>query len=489
MRKLYIISLLTGIGLFISSCNKWLDLQPQDGITKAEFWKTKEDVRAALMGVYSSLNGGSVEAKIFIWGELRADMVGVTSYTAEDYRLVKNMNTLSTNVIATWDPLYAVINNCNLLIDFAPEAKAADPTFSEKEYNSYMAEALTVRSMLYFYLIRTFKEIPLKLKGSYKDTDVVTIGQTPAATVLAQIEADLLKAQALLPENHAEVSALFTNVNASNTGRITKAAATTLLAEVYLWNEDYDKAGVELDKVLNMSRFRLLGRSNASIFDGTTAETIFEISHKDSRANPMYSLVVDARKPYVAATDIINADIFPANMEIDVDLVDSRGEGYMYSSGGTIWKYGAENPSYYNFQIYRISDVMLMKAEVLAEQGKGAEALSILHTLRDARGAIQASDPEVGPNDTEDIIRFVFNERAREFSFEGKRWFDLLRLAKKNNYSNIDVLIDVITKIVDSSVQQSAINKIRDFDSHYLPIYEDELFKDGQLVQNPFYLK
>lgn len=489
MKNTYILGLITIVSLFMSSCSKWLDLQPQDGITKAEFWKTKEDVRAGLMGIYSSLNSGTVESKIFLWGELRADMVSVTSYATEDYRLVKNMNTLSTNAISTWNPLYTVINNCNLLIDFAPDAKTADPTFTDHDYNSYVGEALTVRSLLYFYLIRTFKEIPLKLKGSYKDTDVVNIGQSTADVVLKQIEADLLKAQSMLPDNHVNVSESFTNISASNTARITKAAATTLLAEVYLWKEEYAKAGVELDKVLNMSRFKMLGRSSINIFDGTTAETIFEISHKDSKANPMYSLVVDGRKPYAAATDIINSDIFPPNMEIDVNLVDSRGEGYLYSSNGTIWKYGSENPSYYNYQIYRISDVILMKAEVLAEQGNGVEALALLNSVREARGAIAASDAIVTSDDLEGIIRFIFAERAREFCFEGKRWYDLLRLAKKDNYSNLDVLIDVVTKVVDASVQQSAINKIRDYNSHYLPIYEDELFKDPLLVQNPFYLK
>src|SRR5690606_1575454 len=137
MRKIYIVSLLTLFGVVMTSCNKWFDLQPQDGITKVEFWKTKEDVRAALMGIYSALNAGPVETKIFIWGELRADMVDVSSYALDDYRLVKNYNILSTNDISNWAAMYSVINSCNLLIDFAPDAKTSDPTFTDNEYNSY----------------------------------------------------------------------------------------------------------------------------------------------------------------------------------------------------------------------------------------------------------------------------------------------------------------------------------------------------------------
>lgn len=488
MRKIYIVGLLTLLGFVATSCNKWLDLQPQDGITKTEFWKTKEDVRAALMGIYSSLNAGPVETKIFIWGEVRADMVDITSYAAEDYRLVKNYNTLSTNDISNWGALYGVINNCNLLIDFAPDAKENDPTFTEAEYNSYVGEALTIRSLLYFYLIRTFKEIPLKLNGSYKDTDVQNIGQVNADQVLSQLEQDLKKAQTLVPDYHVAPANNF-SVNPSNTGRISKPAVHMLLAELYMWKEQYAAAETELDKVLTSNRYHLIGRMASNSFDVANAETIFEISHKDSRANPLTPLVHIGRIPYIAYTEVIDMDFFPPNLQVDMDKYDSRGEGVLYRSNGMILKYGNETPSFYNFPIFRVSDALLLKAEAAAEQGRGAEALQLLYQLRDSRGAIEASNRQVNESDLDDIILFIFEERAREFCFEGKRWFDVLRLAKKDNYANLNVIIDVITKIVDSSVQQSALNKVRDVNSHYLPIHEEELFKDNKLVQNPFYLK
>ncbi|MFD1768680.1 RagB/SusD family nutrient uptake outer membrane protein [Sphingobacterium suaedae] len=489
MKKTLIILKLVILTVSISSCSKWLDLQPQDGITKNEFWKTKEDVRAALFGIYSSLNSGGVEERIFLWGELRADMVGVTSYAIDDYRLVKNYNTLSTNQLADWSAMYTAINNCNLLIDFAPEAKAADPTFTDSEYNSYVGEALAVRSLLYFYLVRTFRDIPLKLKGSYKDTDVESVGQANAAQVLEQLINDLKRAQEMVPDYHVPPSGANLVINASNTGRITKPAVTTLLADVYLWNEEYDKAEAEANKVLVSNRYRLLGEASRAIFDGGTAETIFEISHKESIENPMYPLVVDPRRRYVAAVEIVNSDVFPPNTETDLDLTDSRGEGILYTSSGAIVKHGTETPDYFNFQIYRISDAMLIQAEAIAEQGRGAEALQILNTLRSARGALKSTERAVSETDTDGIVRYIIEEKARELSFEGKRWFDLLRLAKKDNYANLDVILEIVSKVVDASVQQSAIAKARDVDSHYLPILEDELFKDGQLQQNPFYLK
>jgi hypothetical protein len=485
MKKILLISIVALSSIAFSSCSKWLDLQPQDGITRAEFWKTKEDVRAAVFGIYSSLNAGAVEERLFSWGELRGDLIGLTTYASDDNRLVKNYNILSTNVISDWSAVYTAINDCNLLLDFAPLAKTADPTFGDAEYNSYGGVGVGVGCLVFFFLVRTFRDIPLKLKGTSTDTDIVSVGQSSESQVLKQIEADLIQAQTWVPEYHEQAI----GYNASNTGRITKPAVTAMLADVYLWMEEYSKAEIETNKILNNNRYALVSNAWTSIFDGGTTETIFEISHKASRENPMFPLVINPRRPYMANVEILNAEIFPSNTETDVDLRDNRSEGYLYTSDGIVLKYGLETPDYFNFQIYRIADVMLMKAEALAELGKGAEALQIIKELRAKRKALQATDAAVDEGDLDGIIEYIFQERARELTFEGKRWFDLLRLAKKDNYSNLNILVDLITKTVDANVQQSAISKVRNTDSHYLPIAETELFKDPQLKQNPFYLK
>ncbi|WP_159727332.1 RagB/SusD family nutrient uptake outer membrane protein [Sphingobacterium sp. 18053] len=485
MKRTILWSLVAAGSILLNSCNKWLDLQPQDGITRAEFWKTKEDVHAALIGIYSSLNSGPVEQQLFTWGELRADLVGLTSYATDDNRLVKNYNILSTNVIADWSAIYTAINNCNLLIDYAGQAKLADPTFTEAEYNTDLGEALAVRSFLYFYLVRTFRDTPLKLKGTSKDTDIVSVGQSTGDEVLKQIEKDLLQALDWIPEYHVNTS----GYNATNAGRVTRPAVRAMLADVYLWLEQYDKVEEQTAKILETGRYSLIGAALPEIFDGGTMETIWELSHKNSSENPMYNIGVTARRPFTANVDILNNEIFPSNEGTDIDLFDSRGEGILYGMSGDLRKYGTESPDYYNFQLYRVSDVMLMRAEALAELGRGTEALALLEDLRIKRKAIRATDPNIEATDLEGIILFVFAERARELTFEGKRWFDLLRLAKKDNYANINVLVDLVTKVVDANVRQSAINKVRDVDSHYLPILETELFKDKQLKQNPFYLK
>lgn len=470
--------------ILTTSCNKWLDLSPQDGITKQEFWKTKEDVKAALNGIYSSIIDGGVEQRILIWGEIRADMVEVTNLASEDLKQIRNSNILSTNGVSDWSALYRVINNCNLLIDFAGEAKRLDPTFSDLLYNSYVGEALTLRSLMYFYLVRSFRDVPLKLNGSYKDNDIKELGKSTDKVIIAQIIKDLIEADKLVPQKHG-------NNNAINKGRVTNYAVNALLADVYLWNEEYDNAIAAADKVLINSEYSLINASGGwfeSVFEnGSSSETILEFNHRESVSNSLYNLLVPSNRT-LTISEFLNSEIFIPNSTVDVELSDGRGSNF-YNGTGTITKYGTDNPSFYNFQVYRVSDVMLIKAESLNQVNRHSEALNIVKNIRDNREAIEATNLQINDDDKGGIDQFILEERAREFAFEGKRWFDLLRNAKRDNYSNLNILIELITRITDSSVQQSAVNKIRDLDSHYFPISEGELFSDTKLVQNPFYIK
>ena len=86
------------------SCKKWLDLQPTDGITGAKYWKTKEQVQAAVTGCYASLLGSPTGSRslvdlLFLWGELRADMLATTTVTPGEQVDIMNVNIFPTNSI------------------------------------------------------------------------------------------------------------------------------------------------------------------------------------------------------------------------------------------------------------------------------------------------------------------------------------------------------------------------------------------------------
>jgi hypothetical protein len=191
------------------SCKKWLDLQPQDGLTGAEYWKTKEQVQAAVTGCYASLTGSATGSRsaaesFFLWGELRADMIASTLGTTNEQIDVINVNILPTNSIANWRGIYETINYCNTVIDFAPGVLAQDATFSQSALDRSIAEAKAIRALMYFYLVRTFDEVPLKLKATASDKDIVALAKSPQSEVLAQVLKDLNEAESFAVRDYGD---------------------------------------------------------------------------------------------------------------------------------------------------------------------------------------------------------------------------------------------------------------------------------------------
>jgi hypothetical protein len=71
---------------FQLSCEKWMELIPPEGLIREEFWKTKEDVEAVVMGAYESFGG--MDELLFKFGEMRADMVKGDVYQSDAERKI-----------------------------------------------------------------------------------------------------------------------------------------------------------------------------------------------------------------------------------------------------------------------------------------------------------------------------------------------------------------------------------------------------------------
>ena len=478
------------------SCKKWLDLQPQDGLTRAEYWKTKEQVQAAVTGCYASLTGSATGSRnaaetFFLWGELRADMITSTLATTNEQIDVINVNMLPTNSIANWRGLYETINFCNTVIDLAPGVLTQDPTFTQASLDGAVSEAKTIRALMYFYLVRTFDEVPLKTKATASDKDIIDIPKSLQSVVLEQVLKDLNIAELYAVKDYGD--------RANNKGRITKAAINAIQADVYLWQEKYAECVAACNKIINTNSFGLIDGSNAGIWfntlyvNGNSNESIFELQFDNQKLNTFYPLFNANRK--FLANPIVMDEIYTVDFS-DPTKADIRADGAsVRSTDQLIWKYvglnnttaRAAEESYAHWIMYRYADVLLIKAEAQNQLGNGQEALDIINLIRARARALVSTAANPAPGDKVGVADYVLKERAREFAFEGKRWFDLLRNARRNNYQRLDLLLDVIAGTVPANRQQSAIAKFKDKNAHYLPIYSYELITNKALVQNPFY--
>lgn len=480
------------------SCDNYLDLKPEDGTIREEFWQTKEDIQAAVIGIYSSMlntppseSDRTLAEYIFMYGELRADMVSPGGFMVDEQLDMLTSNILPSNSFTSWSQFYRIINYCNTVIDLAPAVLENDPTLTQTQLNNYLSEALAIRAYLYFTLARSFKDVPLKLEATLSDTDNFQLPVTSQDEVFNQVVADLIKAEGFAVEDY--------EIDAENKGRITKNAINAMLTDVYLWQANYDAALTTADKVINSGYFSLIDAATTNqwfttVFArGNSTESIFELQYTTQNTNPFYSIFLQ-RPQYLAAPSVLEG-VFGVDFE-DAENKDVRGErASMVPGTNEIYKYTGLNEdqrkslseSDTHWFVYRYADVLLMKAEALNELNRGSEALDIIADIREKRLAIQLTEEQLGVDDTEGIRLYILAERSRELAFEGKRWFDLLRNARKENYAYLDILLAVALQSAPANQQQSIIAKMKDSNSHYLPINENELFTNKQLVQNPFY--
>jgi hypothetical protein len=481
--------------VFLVSCTKRLEQKPSDGIIREDYWKTKEQVKAAVIGCYGSLlgdptgSGTALPELLFLWGELRADMLGPSLGTSAAQFEIMNVNTTSTNSNVNWRPVYRTINYCNTVIDFAPGVIKNDKTFTQEALDAYVAEAKTIRALLYFYLARSFGDVPLKLKSTSNDEEIETVAKSSQQDVLNQVINDL---------NEAEPNAPLTYGNAaSDKGRITRFTINTIQADVYLWMDKYAEAIAACDKVINSKRYGLIGSSaawfNTLYRTGNSSEGIFELQFDAQKLNSFYNLFAIPAKQFVAANRVMDQVYSSDDFN---GLKDLRSDGAsLRASDGLIWKYVAKNStdlivqsdSYTHWFVYRYADVLLMKAEALAQVNRGQEALGLVDVIRTRAQALAATNTHPDPANVKDISRYILEERAREFMFEGKRWYDVLLYVKRNNYAQLDYLLDMVTGIVPANTVRTTQTKLRDHNSHYFPIFEYELQTNKNLVQNPFY--
>lgn len=513
--KKYPIYLFAAALLFSSAgCKKWLDLKPQDGIIKEEFWKTKEQVGAAVIGIYSSMTENasgtygrtnyipSLAELLFVYGESRADNLAPATFASIDDIDLVNVNIQPTNVNANWRPFYRTINFCNTVIKKAPEVLANDNTFTKTQLDNYVSEALAIRALMYFYLVRTFGDVPLKLNPTLSDTEITPIPKTGKDSVLLQIVADLQEAETKAVTGYGDP--------ASDKGRVTRYTVNAIQADVYLWMDRYADCISACDKIINSQKFGLIRGAtlngsfveynenwfNTLYYNGNSNEGIFELQFDAQRLNPYYSMFSSSipSRRWVMTADIMDR-VFTQDLTNNLNY-DIRADGAsVRAATTTIWKYVGANStalraidqSYAHWFFYRYADILLLKAEALNESGQGQAALDLIYMIRLRANALAATDLAPTPTDKNLIQEFILQERSREFAFEGKRWFDVLRNAKRNNYQRLSLLLNMVAISVPSNMQQSAQVKMQDKNAHYMPIYIYELQTNKLLVQNPFY--
>ena len=483
------ISLLFVVVFANTGCDKWLEVEPEQGLLISEYWKSKEDVEATLMAAYK--NFAQLDEVLFLYGELRADMISAGSgiQLPED-RIIRGTIT-TDNELSRWDGFYKVIHLCNVILEYSEQVKEIDPNFTIVMLRTYQAEALFIRSLAYFYLVRIFKDVPLILNSSETDNVNFFIPKSESDEILDRIINDLELAGTYISKSldHGSVAA--------NKGRATWGAVNALLADIYLWNFEYENCIETIQGIEDLNIYGLMSSGDwFSIFNpGNSLESIFEFQFDQTTnlPNNTWRLTYNTNRYNVSshALELLHplnsGEITRGNGSISVNH-----QFHSNKNAEFIWKYCGSNPDgrsirpasenrSANFIIYRLADILLMKAEAHAQLGQDDEAFNIINQIRMRAGVPLYTDKPISLEDA------ILNERARELAYEGKRWFDLLRMGRRNNYARRDVLIEIMISRVPATQKRILATRLADPMGWYLPIHIDELERNNALLQNPYY--
>lgn len=493
MKKIYRTILCLALAPVLAGCNSWLDVAPENEQPADSFWQTKEEAQSIVMGTYQQLRSC---LDLFVkWGEIRGDVteLGPGLASNEDMQAVKSIEIKPDNSICNWQPVYNAINRCNAVIKYAPGIKAVDKTFTDEHCANLMAEAYWIRALCYFYLVRTFKDVPYVTEPYLDDSQKFEVPKTDGEKVLDNEISALISHCSDLPVSYGTGSW-------QNKGRATTWAAYALLADMYLWQEDYENCITMCTRIEKSKLFSLLPKSDwyKLYYPGNSEESIFELQWSSAleQSNNLFNWFYnDGGNNNYSISESAAAKFNEYPMETDV-----RGDGGSYiAASSRIWKYAGTARGVNNMRestardanwiIYRYADILLMHAEALvaADPSTGIdEAFSIVLSIRERAGYETAPDI---PASYDEAIDMILDERLRELCFEGKRWFDLVRVAVRNGGEHKDKLISLLLLNIAAKDRPLYESKLQDTYGYYLPINETDIESSGGvLVQNPYYL-
>lgn len=491
MKKLIIITF--GVLIFLSSCSKLLDANPDDLLVRDDFWQSEEDVEASIIGVYNEMQG-AVD-KMFVWGEARASYLRFSGAKSALFNFNShNINEL--NEYTSWGTFYRAINFSNTIIRFAPDVPAVDNQYTQQALNNHLGEAYYIKALMHFYMIRAFLEIPYIDVAYDNDTQDFYVELTKRAEVFNKIVEDLLTAKNLLNSTYTELY----NIK----GRASKDAVNATLADVYLWMGEYQKA---LDACNELSGYSLVSNQKwfNMFYEGNSIEeSIFEIQFSEKFKDYM---------PTSVWTDIyLKTELEKQDNVLWPELASSSDSRVMSTAikigdktddPMRLWKWVGVRPNGIynedkrinrdcNWIIYRYADVLLMKAEALNNLGQAKAALAEVNKIRERADVSQFDLDEPGAQELDELI---LDERGRELAFEGKGWFDLVRIAlrhgdleDKTNLGN-NILIDrYLQQKGEEGFFGSYLRfKVADPKGWFLPIHYNELAANPMLRQFEYY--
>lgn len=478
-RHLFKIATATMLTFSLVSCDKFLNVEPVDSLSGNNFWKDVNDAETFTLEIYRLFRESALlKGPYFIMGELRNAPVRKTGsypnrwdiqYAAEGnvpklaYEVRPTPGTdanrfwtynVEWDILDDWTPFYRVIQGSNILFENIGRLAKNDPSISSNIIQSYQAEAVYMRCLSYFFLLRLYGDVPYYTNAN----NSTPLPRLDHVQVAKNCIAELEKIKDNLPWTYEEPA---------NRGvRAMRGSVLALMMNLYMWMAGFDEPnatgyyqkvdalGDELvQQGMNAAHaYELIPLNRMDeIFQGRSRETLFEIPNS---VNYQGFVSANSRKMipfYVLDGFMVNLNQDKINSELAYSpeyLKEIYPEGVADGRKGvwfddSNWLSGDGKFRFYKFlnfefkgansaenygnsiTIFRMAESILLQAEANGKLGNEEKAASLLNLVR-----ARAEATLYPGNGYDNINEAIYYERCKELMGEGWYFFDIVRTKK-----------------------------------------------------------
>lgn len=481
--KNILMSIIAGVTVLVTSCgDSFLTVTPREDMTGNNFWQTKESAEMFTRGLYASFRNATVGRSKFdgilffpSTGDFRCAPILRTAGSVGQDPIMNHLDWITQNnlksilstyhnttdrsgwnigtgyfgfhLITDWSTFYDLVQKANIAIYELEKMSGA--AIGEVDRRQLMAEAVFMRSLAYFFMVRLFGDVPYYTEAY----SALSIKRTPMLEVLTNIDRDLESHYKNLPWTYSDPTQLG--------NRAQRGGAIALMMHTNMWlagftegdklqyYERVDALGKELIDE-NNGAYTLLPLSQTKvIFKGRTKEGLFEIAQNFNydevfgRASTYSDYVL--KYPYKAKTvtkSFIHYDkrfldkMFPAT-ESDgratvwfQNMYSETGEFIFLKYTNIYFEEGEDVNPNDNQIIFRYADAILLRAEALAElPGRESDARAMLNIVKARANATLVGSSISG----EELKNAIWWERTKELLGEGHFFYDLVRTKRVIN--------------------------------------------------------
>lgn len=491
MKKIIYLSVLMA-SVALASCTKFLELTPVSEYSVDGAYKTQNDFTQAIAGVYASqqelFRSNSSWYRALI---ARSDdiTVGVGGNLDGLDQFTDNANNTWTST--SWNQHYEIVNLSNLILERLDAGE-----FNDSKMREYIrGEAHMFRGYAYWTLGWTFGGVPI-LDKSLPIAEVKKIKRSTQEETFAFAADEYKKAIELLPEQ-------WTGANA---GRVTKYAAQGMLARLYMFQSKLAEAKPLLASIIGSGKYQLEPKYR-NVFDDAFdngKERVWEVQFTGGLTGEGQWFTTGLLPEGFNDPTVIPFSGYSTALNINPLLYSSyeKGDlrrdlsvlkGWVTRTGikDTVTLFVRKYAQYTyvpktqqdwanNLPILRYTDVKMMYAEVLNEEGyqAGGEAFAILNEVRKRAGLPARTATDLP---TQEAFRRALREERRvEFAFEGLRWLDLIRWG---------IVMETMNEFLAEPLQGGGRYSMKEHQKIFaIPFEEINRYNDESVLpQNPGY--